>query len=207
LVSGPLKSDPQNQFIRFILFLNNGRMLGLSDLRRFAKVLLIDTGKVIESKEIKKLGPEPLGKDFSFERFKQIICKKRAAKGEPRQRRGKIKPALMDQTVIAGIGNIYSDEILWYAKIHPLRPIEKLKEQELKKIYQAIKKVLLMAIEAEGDSMQDYRRLSGELGNYQYQQKAYQMTGKKCPRNDGGIIKRIKIGGRSAHFCPKCQKL
>ncbi len=197
LVSGPLKSDPQNQFIRFILFLSNGKMLGLSDLRRFAKVLLLDTNEINELKEIKALGPEPLEKDFSFEKFKEIICKKR----------GKIKPVLMDQTVIAGIGNIYSDEILWHAKIHPLRPIEKLKEQELKEIYRAIKKVLLMAIEARGDSMQDYRRLSGELGNYQYQQKAYQMTGKKCPRNDGGIIKRIKIAGRSAHFCPVCQRL
>jgi len=196
-ISGPLKNDPQNRFIRFILYLNNGKQLGLSDLRRFAKVLLIDTDKVKELKEIKELGPEPLEKDFSFEEFKEIIRKKR----------GKIKPVLMDQTVIAGIGNIYSDEILWYAKIHPLRAIEKLKEQELEEIYQAIKKVLPMAIEAKGDSMQDYRRLSGELGNYQYQQKVYQMTGKKCPRNDGGTIKRIKIGERSAHFCPVCQRI
>jgi len=197
LVSGPLTDDSQNRFIRFILYLNNGKQLGLSDLRRFARVLLADTDKINELKEIKELGPEPLEKDFSFKKFKEIIYRKK----------GKIKAILMDQSLIAGIGNIYSDEILWYAKIHPLRPIEKIKENELKETYLAIKKVLPMAIKAKGDSMQDYRRLSGELGNYQYQQKVYQMTGKKCSRNDGGIIKRIKIGGRSAHFCPVCQRI
>jgi formamidopyrimidine-DNA glycosylase len=197
LIPGPLRDDSQNRFIRFILFLDNKKALGLSDLRRFAKVLLLDTDKLNELKEIKELGPEPLERDFSFEKFKEIICKKR----------GKIKPVLMNQNVIAGIGNIYSDEILWYAKIHPLKPVERFKKQELREIYQAIKKVLPTAIEAKGDSMQDYRRLSGELGNYQYQQKVYQMTGRKCPRNDGGIIKRIKIAGRSAHFCSVCQKL
>ncbi len=172
-------------------------MLGLSDLRRFAKILLIDSDKVNELEEIRGLGPEPLEKDFTFGVFKQIISKKR----------GKIKSVLMDQSTIAGIGNIYSDEILWYAKIHPLRLTEKLSDLDLKEIYRSIKKVLPLAIEAKGDSVSDFRRLLGELGNYQYQQKAYQMTGKKCPRNDGGVIKRIKIGGRSAHFCPVCQRL
>jgi formamidopyrimidine-DNA glycosylase len=196
LTPGPLKNDPQNRFIRFILYLSNGKQLGLSDLRRFAKAILVDTDKVGELKEIKELGPEPLEKDFDFKKFKEVICKKR----------GKIKQALMNPNVIAGIGNIYSDEILWYSRTHPLKRTEKLKDKELKNIYSAIRKVLKMGIEAKGDSMQDYRRLSGELGSYQYKQKAYQMTGKKCPRNDGGTFERIKIGGRSAHFCPVCQK-
>lgn len=191
-----LKNDPQNRFIRFILYLNNKKQLGLSDLRRFAKALLVDTDEVEELKEIKELGPEPLEKDFCFEKFKKAICNKK----------GKIKQVLMNPSVIAGIGNIYSDEILWYSKIHPLRRIEKLSEKDLKNIYFFIKKVLLSAIKAKGDSMQDYRTLSGELGGYQYKQKAYQMTGNKCPRKDSGIFKRIKIGGRSAHFCPICQK-
>ena len=197
LTPGPLKDDSQNRFIRFILYLSNGKQLGLSDLRRFAKALLVDTDKVEELKEIKELGPEPLEKDFNFNKFKEVICKKR----------GRIKQVLMNPSVIAGIGNIYSDEILWYSRIHPLKRTEKLKDKELKNIYSAIQKVLKMGIEAKGDSMQDYRRLSGELGSYQYKQKAYQMMGKKCPRNDGGVFERIKIGGRSAHFCPVCQKL
>lgn len=192
-----LKNDPQNRFIRLILYLNNKKQLGLSDLRRFAKGLLVDTDKVEELKEIKELGPEPLEKDFNFNKFKKVICKKR----------GKIKQVLMNPSVIAGIGNIYSDEILWYSKIHPLKRTEKLSENDLKNIYSSIKEILLTAIKAKGDSMQDYRTLSGELGGYQYKQKAYQMTGEKCSRKDGGIFKRIKVGGRSAHFCPVCQKL
>lgn len=195
--AGPLRDDPQNRFIRFILFLSNGKMLALSDLRRFAKILLINTDKINELKDIKELGPEPLDKNFTFEKFKGILKKKK----------GKIKTVLMDQTVIAGIGNIYSDEILWYAGVNPLKRIENLTEEKLKEIYKAIKKVLPIAINAKGDSMQDYRRLRGELGNYQYMQNAYQQTGKKCKKGDGGIIERLKIAGRSGHFCPVHQKL
>ena len=196
LSSGPLKSDSQNGYIRLVLFLNNGKAIGLSDLRRFAKVLLIDTNKVEQLKEIKELGPEPMEKSFDLDVFKQIIIKKS----------GKIKQVLMDPKVISGIGNIYSDEILWYAKINPIRPANSLKHNELKAIYQSMKKVLQIAIDSKGDSMKDYRRLSGELGGYQYRQKVYQATGTKCKRNDGGIIKRIKVNSRSAHFCPVCQK-
>lgn len=192
---GPLKNDPRNGFIRFILFLNNGKMLALSDLRRFAKILLLDKDKVEELKDSKALGPEPLNKSFNFEKFKDIFSRKK----------GKIKTVLMDQTVIAGIGNIYSDEILWHAGIHPLHQVSSLKEKELKEIFKAIKKVLLLAIKKQGDSMQDFRLLSGGMGHYQEIQKAYQMTGEKCGKKDRGVIKRLKIGGRSAHFCPKHQ--
>lgn len=196
LIPGPLSDDPQNKFIRLILYLNNKRSLALSDLRRFAKIILCDTDKVEELKEIKELGPEPLDKNFTFEKFKEVL----------KNKKGRIKSVLMDQKTIAGIGNIYSDEILWYAKIHPLKKVEELNERELKELYRSIKKVLLLAIKSYGDSFQDYRRPSGELGFYQYKQKVYQRTGQKCFRNDGGIIQRIKIGGRSAHFCPVCQK-
>lgn len=194
---GPIRGDPQNRFIRFILFLSNGKMLALSDLRRFAKVLLVDTDKLNELKDIKELGPEPLDKNFTFEKFKGTLKKKK----------GKIKTVLMDQTIIAGLGNIYADEVLWHAGIHPLKRVDRLSEQELKKIHKTIKKVLQIAIDAKGDSMQDYRRLNGELGSYQYIQKAYQMTGKKCSKKDGGVIKKIKVGGRGTHFCPKHQKI
>jgi formamidopyrimidine-DNA glycosylase len=99
ITEGPIKSDPQNRFIRFMLYLDNGYMLGLSDLRRFGKVLLVDTEKVENITEIKKLGPEPLDKNFTLKRFQEVMAKKR----------GVIKKVLMDQFVIAGIGNIYSD--------------------------------------------------------------------------------------------------
>ena len=109
--------------------------------------------------------------------------------------------------MIAGIGNIYSDEILWEAGIHPLKETQKLSREELKKIYKTIPTVLNLAIKAHGDSMSDYRRPSGEKGEYQDIQNAYQMEGEKCKKKDNGIIKRIKINGRSAHFCPVHQKI
>jgi formamidopyrimidine-DNA glycosylase len=196
LSNGPLKDDPQNRFIRLIFYLNNGKQLGLSDLRRFAKVLLIDTDKVNNLQEIKELGPEPLDKKFTFKKFKEILQNKR----------GKTKQALMSQNVIAGIGNIYSDEILFEARIHPLKQIQDLKDDDLKRIYNSIKKILRRAIILRGDSMSDYRDVKGRKGRYQEVQKVYQRKGQKCYRCRG-TIKRIKTGGRSAHYCPVCQKL
>ncbi len=195
-IEGPIKSDPQNRFIRFILYLDNGYMLGLSDLRRFGKVLLVNTDKVGDITEIKKLGPEPLDKNFALKKFKELLAKKS----------GVIKKVLMDQFVISGIGNIYSDEILWYAEVHPLKRVEKLNDKELATIYKYIRLVLKKAVGALGDSEQDYRTLEGKMGGYQNKKKAYQLTGEKCQKRDGGIIKKVKINGRSAHFCPVHQK-
>lgn len=113
----------------------------------------------------------------------------------------------MDPFFIVGIGNIYSDEILWDAGFHPKSRVEKMKEKDIKKIYDSMLKILKLAIRNEGDSMDDYRLPSGEKGNYQNIQKAYQETGNRCKKNDEGIIKRIVVGGRSAHFCNKHQRL
>jgi formamidopyrimidine-DNA glycosylase len=195
-IPGPLKNDPNNQFIRFILFFDDGWQLALSDLRRFAKVYLVDTDKVEKMTDIGKLGPEPLDRSFTFDKFRELMTKKK----------GPIKKVLMDQFIIAGIGNIYSDEILWYAGIHPLHRVEKLNDKELAAIYKYTRLVLKKAVSARGDSEQDYRTLEGKMGNYQKKKKAYQLTGKKCQKGDGGIIKRIKVNGRSAHFCPVHQK-
>jgi formamidopyrimidine-DNA glycosylase len=194
-IPGPLSEDPMNKFLHLIFWLDDKRQLALSDLRKFAKVELIKKEEL--EKELKSLGPEPLEKDFSFERFKEALSKKK---------KGKIKQVLMDQEVIAGIGNIYSDEILWQAKVHPFKDVSKLKEEELKEIYSAMKEILKKAIAAKGESISDFRRISGEKGGFDPLRKVYRREGKKCPRC-GTIIKRIKIGGRSAHFCPKCQKL
>ncbi len=193
--SGPLRDDPQNKYLRIIFFLSNGHQLALSDLRRFGKVLLVDDKEIENLKELKKLGPEPL--KVSFGEFKNLFSKKK----------GRLKPVLMDPFFIAGIGNIYSDEILWDAGYHPLKRVESLKESDLKKIYNSIRKVLNKAIKYRGDSMDDYRLPSGEKGHYQEIQNAYQQTGKKCKKRDGGTIQRLKIAGRSAHFCPIHQKL
>lgn len=196
VIEGPIKTDPFNRFIRFLIFLDNGYQLGLSDVRRFGRVFLGPTEKIESINEIGKLGPEPLDAKFTFLKFKELVLKKR----------GVVKKILMDPFFIAGIGNIYSDEILWYAGVSPLRRTENLNEKELKSIFKYIKFILKKAIAAKGDSQQDYRTLEGKFGNYQNMQRAYQLTGKKCQKGDGGIIKRVKINNRSAHFCPVHQK-
>lgn len=193
-IPGPLR-DPENRFIHLLFFLSSNFQLALCDMRKFAKVVVLPTEKIPE--EFKNLGPDPFDKNFNFKKFKEIIINKS----------GKIKIVLMDQSLIAGIGNIYADEILWLAGVHPLKPGNKLKEIELKKIYGAIKPVLKKAIKARGSSYIDYRDAHGREGNYQKMHYAYQQTGKKCKKRDGGVIKKIRIGGRSAHFCPVHQKL
>jgi len=189
-------SEKINSYIRLLFIFDNGQMLALSDLRKFAKIELWKNKELAESKDFKKIGPDPLEKVFNFGRFKEILKRKK----------GKIKQVLMNQEVIAGIGNIYSDEILFEAKIHPSRRIPELKIEELKRIYQAIKKILRLAVYLQGESFSDYRTPTGKKGNFDKERKIYRRTGEKCFRCRTSI-KRIKIGGRSAHFCPKCQRL
>jgi formamidopyrimidine-DNA glycosylase len=198
--AGPLK-DPVNRFLHLIFWLDNNEQLALSDLRKFAKVELGERQEIENSKEIKNLGPDPLGNSFTFLKFEEIL---RQTQGRPRK--GKIKKILMDQTIISGIGNIYSDEILWWAKIHPFKDVLKLSQADLKKIFHAMKKILSGAIKLGGESISDFRRLSGERGYFDKERKVYRREGEKCGRC-GAIIKRLKIGGRSVHFCPNCQRI
>ena len=191
-IPGPLLEDRNNQYIRLIFFLDNGKMLALSDLRRFAKILCGPKNIILNLPDIKDLGPEALS--LSEKVFIELFKKKK----------GILKSVLMNQNFIAGIGNIYSDEIVWLAKIHPQKRIEKLTLKNLKDLYQAMRKILLKALKLRGTSIDDYRTANGERGRYDLVRYVYQREGKPCQRC-GTLIKRIKIGGRSAHFCPKCQ--
>jgi len=195
LNDSPLE-EPVNRYIHLMFWLSGDLMLALSDLRKFAKVELWKTKELKDSKEFKRLGPEPLEKEFTFQEFKKVL----------KNKRGKIKQVLMNQEVIVGIGNIYSDEILWEVKVHPFKDVSKLKEEELKSIYQAMQKILKRAIQAKGESISDFRRISGEKGGFDSLKKVYRREGERCYRC-GTEIKREKIGSRSAHFCPTCQKL
>lgn len=190
---GPLLKDPMNRFLHLMFWLDDGRMLALSDLRKFAKVELLDRKNL--EKELSFLGPEPLKKNFTFKKFKEILKKKK----------GKIKKVLLDQKIIAGIGNIYSDEILWQAKINPFKDASKLSNFEFTAIYKAMKKILKKAIKCGGESFSDFRRPSGEKGNFDPFRMVYRRKGEDCRRCEKKI-ERVKIGGRSAHFCPFCQK-
>ncbi len=192
-----IRNDPQNRFIHLIFDLSNEKQLALSDLRKFAKILLWPTDKLSKLEDINNLGPDPTAEDFNFKKFQERLAGKK----------GRVKIVLMDQSVFAGIGNIYSDEILWLSGIHPLKPTSSLTKKELKTIYNSTKKILKRALEARGTSDSDYRDPFGKKGGYQEMLYVYGLEGEKCQKKDGGIIARVKIGGRSAHFCPVHQKL
>ncbi len=195
IIKGPIAEDPMNSFLHLIFWLDNGKMLALTDLRKFAKAELWDEKEFKESDYLKSLGPEPLDKSFDYNKFKEVIERKK----------GKIKQVLLDQTVIAGIGNIYSDEILFVAKVMPTRSVQDLLEKEKKNIYLGIKKILPLAVKLQGESFSDFRRINGEKGFYDKARKVYRKEGEECPVC-GEKIQRMKVGGRSAHFCPKCQR-
>lgn len=189
------KKEP-DRFVRGQFFLNKNRVLSFSDLRLFGRVYLIDTAQVFKKEPIKKLGIDPLSKSFTYSLFAEQLKK----------RKGRVKVVLMDQTFLAGIGNIYSDEILFEAKIHPLAPVQKLKPAQIKALYSAIKKILKKGVKYRGTSDSDYFDLRGEMGSFQKHLRVYRQTGKPCPRCKKKI-ERIKIAGRSAHFCPQCQRI
>lgn len=189
---GSALADPYNRFIHLVFNLSDKNSLVLSDTRKFAKVYVFDTDKMSKTPDLEKLGPEPLEKSFTYKVFKERLYKKP---------NGKIKTVLMDQEIISGIGNIYSDEVLWMSAIHPMQRVKDLTEIKLKSIYKNVIKVLQESIKLGGDSMSDYRNPNGEKGGYQNVHKVYRRTGEKCQKKDGGIIRRMKVGGRSAHYC------
>lgn len=179
--------QPSEKHIHFWIKLSGGKYLALHDIRKFGWVRLLGKGNKFT------IGPDALAVPLS--EFKEII----------RKRKGVIKNILLNQKLISGIGNIYSDEILWHAEIHPLRRADSLTEKELKHIHTAVKKVLRLAIKKEGTSFSDYRKPDGSEGGYFRIRKVYAREGEKCSK-DGTIMERLVISQRSACFCPKHQK-
>jgi len=195
---GPL-NDPYNRFIHVVLTLSSGNKMVFCDTRKFGRFDLEKADIIEHSPRLSHLGPEPLEPVFTLKIFNERLSL---------HPRGKIKPVLLDQRTIAGIGNIYSDEMLWLSGIHPETKMENLKEGKIKELFNAMKKVLRGGIKFGGDSMSDYRNILGERGKFQEKHNAYRKTGKKCSKKDcDGIIVRKMVGGRSSHFCSKHQKL
>ena len=187
--------DTWNRHIRLVFTLSNKKHLVLSDVRKFAKVLVLDSNNLDTDPELGKLGPNPL--KLTFSQFLKRIGSRKS---------GQIKQVLMDQKVLAGIGNIYSDEALWEVDIHPASKINRIPEAKYGELFEALKKVLRKGIKFSGDSTSDYRRPDGKKGEFQKKHNVYGRKKEKCPRNDGGEIAVTKVGGRTAHFCPKHQK-
>ena len=191
--------DPFNRFLHFVLTFTNGKQLVLSDVRKFAKVTLLSTAEAHTTKHLDGLGPEPLEKEFDARAFVVRLSKKP---------KGKIKTVLMDQSLISGIGNIYSDEALWLAGIHPESVVAKIPDAKQKELYTAVRTVLEKGIDFGGDSTSDYRRIDGTRGEFSAEHNAYRLAGTPCkkPKCKGAILRKV-VGGRSAHFCPVHQKL
>ncbi len=193
---GPLL-DPFNKFIHLVFSLSDKRQLVFSDLRKFAKIFLFETADRHIIEDLMHLGPDPLTKEFTFAKMRERLALRPT---------GKIKQILMDQKIISGIGNIYSDEMLWRAGIHPLSVAGKIPLPQLKRLYKAMSGVLRKGIDFGGDSDSDYRNIYGERGQFQHKHNAYRRTGLPCPKKDSGTIARLMVGGRSSHFCDKHQR-
>lgn len=190
-------NDPYNRHIRVVFALSNGHHLAFSDSRKFGTIVVEKTSS-LQAERFARLGPEPLETTFTRTRFKERLMKSPARA---------IKTVLMDQSIVAGIGNIYSDEMLHRAHILPVRTPKSLDETEWKKLFRTMKEVLTEGIDFGGDSTSDYRNIEGRCGTFHENHRVYLRTKEKClTRGCGGIIERQTIGGRSAHFCRKCQK-
>ncbi len=191
--------DPFNRHVHFMLSFSNKKNLALSDVRKFAKVALVDATTAHDSSHLHGIGPEPLEKAFTFEVFADRIGMRP---------QGKIKQVLIDQGIVAGIGNIYADESLWRAGIHPLQKVTTIKTAKLKTLFAAIKTTLARGIDFGGDSTSDYRNVLGEKGEFHEKHRAYQRTGEKCSKKGcSGTIRRIVVGGRGTHYCDVHQQV
>ncbi len=191
LILKPASEEPE-KFIRVIIYLSSGTAIHFRDVRRFGRMWLVkDKNSVVG-----KLGPEPLDLEFTPEVLARILGK----------RKTDIKSLLLDQTLIAGIGNMYADEALYHARIHPLRAAKSLTREEIQRLYAAIQKVLNQGIRNKGASTETYLRPQGSKGEAHLEFQVAHQKGKECPVC-GGPVERIVVHQRGTFFCPRCQKL
>ncbi len=194
-MTGGFRIDPSTEarekHMHVALKLDDGRELRFRDPRKFGRMWLVDD----ETPVVGKLGPEPM--ELSERDFVALF----------EGRRGHLKPLLLNQTFLAGLGNIYVDESLWYARLHPLRPAESLTRAERMRLYRAIRRVLTRAIAVGGTSIDVmYKRVNGASGGFQDSLRAFDRAQRPC-RRCGTPIEKIVVGQRGTHFCPNCQRL
>jgi formamidopyrimidine-DNA glycosylase len=191
----------QDRHVHAVLALSDARELRFRDIRKFGRIGLyrrdVATGLPIEGEAVGVLatGAEPLADDLTWRRFAELLSR----------RRGRLKTLLMNQEFLAGVGNIYADESLWRARLHPLRQAHTLKPDDARRLHTALRAVLTEAVERRGSSVDDYTAPEGD-GSMQEHLQVYQRAGEPCDRC-GRPIKRIVVGGRATHFCSWCQRL
>ena len=186
---------PERKHAHVLIHFEDGGTLVYEDVRKFGTMELL-ASELLEAYFVsKKLGPEPTEQDFDLEIFRGALKKSKKP----------IKSHLLYQTLVTGLGNIYVDEVLWRAKVHPSRTSNSLSTQEARKVHDEIIKVLGEAVEKGGSTIRTYTNAFGEDGTMQEFHQVYDKTGQACSRC-GAIIEKIQLGGRGTHFCPKCQR-
>lgn len=183
-----------DQYTHLVLELSDGRQVFFHDTRKFGRARLIDAKGLLALDDAH--GMEPLAEQFTSETLGMLL----------RKRHTKIKPLLLDQKVIAGIGNIYADEALWRASVHPLRPSDSLSDDEISRLHAGIRAALEAGLSNGGSTLRDYRNSYGERGSNQDHFNVYNQHGKPCPRC-GATIEKTVVAQRGTHLCPDCQKL
>ncbi len=190
-----LEEVPANKHFHFFFGLDNGATVVYQDVRKFGTFELMAKSQEAAYFISKKIGPEPTSQDFKLAPFERAVLASKKA----------IKPLLLEQKLVAGLGNIYVDEVLWAAKVHPERLASQLKKAEIKRLHDETIRILQLGIEKGGSTIRTYRNALGLDGTMQDYLQVYGQTGQTCPRC-GRAIQKIQVGGRGSHFCPKCQK-
>jgi formamidopyrimidine-DNA glycosylase len=179
-----------------VIDFTDGSKLFFNDQRKFGWMRLMPAIEIPEIDFFKKVGPEPLDDDFTVDRFIERLM---------RRKNSNIKAVLLDQTVIAGVGNIYADESLWGAKIHPATLVSKVPKAKLVMLYNSLRDVLQLSIQKGGSTDKNYVDAEGKKGSYLSYANVFRKEGQPCPRC-GTPIEKIRVAGRGTHFCPHCQK-
>ena len=191
-----IRENGEPRHVRARFQLDDGRTLLFTDVRRFGQAVVLDRGDQLEDYFAARLGVEPLSAELTAERLLELA----------RERKAPLKSFLLAQSRIAGIGNIYADEALWRARLHPLSPAGSMKLEHAERLVAGIVAALEAGLDLGGASIDDYRDARGERGSMQDEFLVHTREGEACRRDDGGVIQRIVVTGRSTYFCPVCQE-
>ncbi len=195
--SDSLVNELPDKSTRVTLTFSDGSKLFFNDQRKFGWVRLMPTLEIPNVPFMQKVGPEPLDDSFTPAEFEQRFA---------RRKKTTIKAAILDQSVVAGVGNIYADESLWGAKIHPQRLVGSITKREFELLYRELRDVMSLAIEKGGSSNHTYVNAEGKKGSYMDFARVFRREGLTCPRC-GTIIEKSRVAGRGTHVCPSCQQL